>query len=131
MSTAVITSTEARFSATWTVEVLIEPGSIPDRPMPYSRAGSLYRVQRVTLEFITSASDSNPAALKLTSLTVSTGPLLTARDSVRLYRTDIYGPRLKKDGTPGQHVVTERFYGQERAPEWLRELIDQTREQLT
>ena len=126
-----ITSTAARFTATWAVEILIDPGSVPDRPVPYSRTGAVYRPGRITLKFTTAVRHPDPSALKLTSLTAGHGPLSTARDSIRLDSAHAYGPRLKANGEPGQHAVNERFYGQDEPPEWLRELVTRTREQLS
>jgi hypothetical protein len=126
--TMTVTSTSARFSATWAVEILIEPGSVPDRPQPYSRTGAVYRPTSVKLDFTASMGSNDPAALKLENGSVF---LRMVRDSIRLYDARVYGARLKANGEPGQHVVTERFYGQEERPEWLRGLITRTREQLS
>jgi len=129
-----ITSTQARFRADWAVTVLIRAGSVPDRPVQHSRTGAVYQVQRVTLEFTATAVSEapwTPAALKLTGLTLSSGPLTDIRDSFRVSSVTLAGARLKTDGTPGQQPVTERLWGREEHPDWLRELITTTREQLS
>ena len=46
-----VTSSSARFQGRWDVRIEIEPGSVPDRPAPYSSVGSFYRPYLLALEF--------------------------------------------------------------------------------
>jgi hypothetical protein len=118
MTTDLIENIQARFAATWSVAIALKPGSVPDRLMPYSSAGASYRPESVRLVFRTSAWHGEPYALKLEN---GSGFMRTARESVKLDIAEICGPRLRKNGEPGQHIVTETIYDTSRspAPGWL------------
>ncbi len=124
-----VSGVESRFTGQWIVELQVEPGSVPDRVMPYSRAAVAYRPLRLRLEFRASARvPAGAAALRLEN---GSGFMKQAAESVWVSSAAIFGPRLKKDGSPGQFVTHETFYNasprDNSAPEWVRDLI---REQI-
>lgn len=121
--------TRARFTGKWAVEVTAEPGSIPDRPAPYSRIHAMYRPARIVAEFITTAVHEDPAALRMEN---GSGFMRTARKDIRLTSLTVYGYQLKKDGSPGQRMVDEKFWNSMTgAPDWaagtVRDILDAIR----
>jgi len=86
--------------------------------MPYSSTQAVYRPSRLRLTFTTSARHEDPFALRLEN---GSGFIMAAREAVRVDGIVLYGPRLKKDGTPGEHIVTEKFYNAKLAPDWAQE----------
>lgn len=123
-----ITGTQARASVSWFLDVQVERGSVPDRPVPYNRAGNAYRPDLLRLTFGTSADSTTLAQLNLRHVRM-TG---NARRAARVTGIVIYGPRLRANGQPGAHVVTENFYGNTReAPEWAQEIAAAALAQLT
>jgi hypothetical protein len=115
------TSSIARFQGRWDVRIEIEPGSVPDRPAPYSSvAGAAYRPYLLALEFCTGAKQEDTCALRMEN---GSGFMKQAALSVTVSSITIYGNRLKKDGTPGQQVVDEKFYASSirngSVPEWV------------
>jgi hypothetical protein len=113
--------TRARFTGKWTVELTIEPGSVPDRPVPYSRTNARYSPVRLVMEFIVVAVHEDPHALQMEN---GSGIMRATRDSMRLSSLVISGYRLKKDGTPGQQVTEERFWNDTAgAPGWAAEAV--------
>lgn len=126
---AKVTGLEARFTAQWEIEVQVEPGSAPDRVMPYSKTKAAYRPSRMRLVFSAGAQvHPDPSALRMEQ---GSGYMISARESVRVSGLTIYGPRLKQDGTPGQHIVAENTYGVLlTAPEWAQEIALQVLKDL-
>jgi hypothetical protein len=121
METATITSTVARFTGAWTVNLLIEAGSVPDRPTPFGRAGKLYRPDRLELVLQVIAAHGDPYALQMEN---GSGFMRTARDSLRLHSATLYGYRLKADGQPGQQGVTEHLYARtDGMPGWVQAAV--------
>lgn len=126
--TAKITGTSARATVSWSLEIQIERGSVPDRPMPYSRTEAVYRPSRLRLTFSTTAESLTLAQLNLRHVRM-TG---LARRGVALSGIALYGPRLRKDGQPGEHIVTENFYRhRDGVPGWTLELADAALADLT
>lgn len=115
-----VISSYARFTGNWSVEVQIEPGSVPDQPMAYSCIGAFYRPCRLRLSFTTAAKEGNTAALRLEN---GSGFMKQAAESVSVSSVSVYGPRVKKDGAAGEFVVEEGFYGLGQAPEWVQEAV--------
>jgi hypothetical protein len=116
--------TTARFTGEWTVEVTVEPGSVPDRPVSYSRNGSVYRPARMVAEFTTRAVHEDPHALQMEN---GSGFMRAARDGLHLSALVIRGPRVKKDGTPGQQDYEEKFWASaphiQGLPDWAAEAV--------
>lgn len=113
------TSSSARFQGRWDVRIEIEPGSVPDRPAPYSSVGAVYRPYLLALEFYTGAKQADTCALRMEN---GSGFMKQAAQAVTVSSVTIHGNRLKKDGTPGQQVVDEKFYASSirngSVPEW-------------
>jgi hypothetical protein len=120
-TTAVVLVTQARFTGTWTIDQRIEPGSVPDRPVPFSRAGKLYRPGRLELVLRAGAAHADPCALRMEN---GSGPMRAARDGLQLHSATLYGGRLKADGQPGAQGVTEHLYARTAVmPDWVQAAV--------
>jgi hypothetical protein len=121
----VIIASETAFTATWTVELAIEPGSVPDRAAPRAAAGVIYRPGALRMTFTVLTRHPDAGALRLES---GSSYLAAARTAVRLQGISVYGWRLKKDGTPGGQAAVEDFtYGSIRlAPGWAQAAVAET-----
>jgi hypothetical protein len=121
----VIIASETAFTAAWTAELVIEPGSVPDRAVPRTGSGALYRPGALRMTFTVRTRHPDAGALQLES---GSSYLAAARTAVRLKEISVYGARLKKDGTPGGQVTVEDFpYGSIRmAPDWAQAAVAET-----
>jgi hypothetical protein len=118
------TASQTTFSATWAVEMLIEPGSVPDRAVPRSSGGSVYRPGRLRLTFTSGASHPNAHALRMEN---GSGFMTGARIAVKPKGVVVYGAQINKNGLPGERVVTEDFYGSvSLAPDWAQDAVAKT-----
>jgi hypothetical protein len=114
--TAEAVSTRASTAVSWTLDVRIKPGSAPDRPMPYSSVKATYRPARLRLVFRVSESCTG-----LRTLRPGSELMADAMQDVKLDGIVLYGPRLRKDGAPGERIVTENLYGRlDQAPDWAQ-----------
>ena len=122
MSTAtapVVICTRADVTVRWSLDIRVEPGSVPDRIMPHSGTGGSYRPVRVRLEFGTQAASLTLAQLNFRHARM-TG--LAQRDA-HLMSVALYGQRLLANGQPGGRIHTEKLHGRSgRIPEWVRSL---------
>jgi hypothetical protein len=121
-----VISSSARFQGQWHVRIVIEPGSVPDQPLPVR---GFYRPSGLALEFCTSAKQADTCALRMEN---GSGFMKQAALSVVVSSVTIYGYRLKRDGTPGKQGVDETFYPRSirdgSVPEWVLAVV---REHLT
>jgi hypothetical protein len=118
------TVTQTTFSASWATEMMIEPGSVPDRAVPRNSTGAIYRPQRLRLTFTAEARHQAAHALQLEN---GSGFMRAARDVIKPRGVVIFGGRIKKDGTPGGQLVTENFYGNASlAPDWAQDAVAKT-----
>jgi hypothetical protein len=118
MTEAKITGLSAAVHASWSMDIAIEPGSVPDRDQPYSSIGARYRPDRLRLTY--EAAAESAIGLGMLAPHRAAGQL---RRVVRHRGTVITGRRLRRDGTPGAQAVTENFYGSSRnLPGWALEL---------
>ena len=122
-------SSSTRFTGTWEVEIQVETGSVPDRIMPWTSRSASYRPNRLRLVFRTGTERAGTAALRMEN---GSGFMKQVAESVTVSSAVIFGPRLKKDGTPGQQQADETFYPSSirdgRVPEWVLAAV---REHLT
>jgi hypothetical protein len=123
-----ITGTRADVTVSWSLEVCVEPGSIPDRVMPYSKAGLSYRPVRLRLTFGVTAASLTLAQLNLRHDRMAD----MARREITLTGVALSGPRLLVSGQPGVHIHTEKFYGSlGNVPDWAMSLASAALADLT
>jgi hypothetical protein len=110
-----ITGEHASVTAGWRREITLSPGSVPDRPVPYSSDGGVYRPVLLQLEFTARAAGS-----EVTGLCPEPG-------DIRQAGLVIGGIRLRRDGSLGSRAVSENFYGsRDGVPDWALALADAT-----
>jgi hypothetical protein len=115
--TAAITGTRASATMSWTLNMTIEPGSVPDRPMKHSRDEKTYRPDTLNVAFAVCRYDPDLHALVPELL----GP---ARSDIRMGALSIQGQRVLSDGRSGAQRHSENFYGGTRdVPDWALALI--------
>ena len=124
-----ITSARARVRVAWTVDYVITPGSVPDRPCRIVRTGTMYRPDQLQLEFLAiGTSEEGVAALSLA------GPRMT-RDvcaETVLNKVTISGPKVGKGGQPRKDRHDEISWSRpDSAPDWARPVIDAALSALT
>ena len=124
-----ITGARARVRVAWTVDYIITPGSVPDRPCQFTRAGTMYRPDQLQLEFLAAGtSGEGIAALSLA------GPRMTqdVRAETVLNKVTISGFKLGKDGQPHKNRHSEVGWSRpDSAPDWARPVIDAALSALT
>jgi hypothetical protein len=114
MSEPRIAADSARVLASWSRDIEIVPGSVPDRPVPYAKDGAAYRPDKLYLAF-----EARAAGPEVTDLCPEPG-------DIKLVSLTISGLRLRQDGTPGR-AVGENFHGSRAgAPGWALKLADDT-----
>jgi hypothetical protein len=90
------------------VSVFFDVSGVPDREVPYTRTGQLYRPDAITVKLISNPRDGS----------------VPRREDLRVDDVIIYGGKLKGDGTPGKAIATERLYFAREYPGWMQGLTD-------
>jgi hypothetical protein len=122
-----VVSTAAKAYLVCSLDVHVEPGSVPDRPVPYD-VHATFRPDRLRLSFQVSAEHDQLGMLSAAAVR----PDFAARGEAAASGVVLYGLRLHDDGHPGDRKVTEHFrVPAERAPGWVQEIIASTLAGLT
>jgi hypothetical protein len=91
---------------------------VEDRPLPYTRSGALYRPTHLAF-VLASSSLENESLPRYKDLAV--------------VKITVSGPKLKKNGVPGNVTTSERIYSYEydrKLPRWVMPLIEQASKEL-
>lgn len=102
---------EAQVTAILRFGVTVMLENADPRPCAYARRDTQYRPEKLHFSFETRSEGSAvplPADLKLSGLSLS-------------------GPKLKKDGTPGEQRQSEVFFDKSSVPEWMTAIIENAR----
>jgi hypothetical protein len=121
-----VTGSQASAVVTWVLDLDIEPGSVPDRPV-HARAGVSYRPTGLHLEFM--ATVRRP---ELRSLHPGSEPLITdISRGTRLSACTLHGPRIRDGHISDDEPANEPFFSRAGlAPGWVHALIAQAQADL-
>lgn len=103
----------------WRFHRQFAEGTVPDRPVKYSRAGKMYRPTSVSVSLSASYVGITPDELTVVALQRYAGLVVSFGEAT------IHGYNVLKSGGIGQIDHHEKIWRKDELPDWVQTIVDE------